>query len=213
MKIDILKNIKNFIYCDEVGTVMPFWQPVGVVAGADDYPESYIEYLKDGGTNIYYYEVKPVIEYSHTLDPASDISFYIGFEKSVKIDNIELDVSGTFGNITLNYSMCNWRYGYEDDPKFDNFSWFDTTTYLNREKTFFNEQECMTLKLTFTDVSSLVLNDIIINSEENIIIPVDVLNDFVFESFSSNNILSIYKDTDIKTTIQRYNTMMNEENA
>jgi hypothetical protein len=214
MKIDVLKNIKSFMYVDGSDPLnLPYWYPAEC-----SYDEAtYLEYLKDpDSVNKYVYDIKPVVNFSYDPLATPDVSLYIGFANSQIIDNIELDVSGTFTTIELKYSMDDWTYHYENytTNPFDGLTNLYPTNpiYLNRALTAFNKSiECKILKITFKSCSSIVLNDIIIEKDEVINIPSDTLNEFVYTSFQ-NDILSIYKDTDIKDCIIKYQDMMIEEN-
>ncbi len=190
MKIDLLTQKKHYKYINEIDDDnAPAW-----------YPSS---------TNYQYDVVKNNLYYHNGTITATDFYVIIGWESPCYIDNITLESSGTFTNITLEHSMDDWVYGYTEGTKFNSTNWYpqhievDTVVndpiYLTNNSTNdnFKPFECKMIKITFTECDSITLSNIEIESEETLNIDRSVLEPFVFKKFI-NNIIPNYKDTDIE---------------
>lgn len=189
MKIDLIKDKNSWGYVSNTDNGLPFWSGK--------------------------YMVKPTINYNSGVVATADISFVFGYETSNIVSDITLDIdsSSVFTNIELTYSVED----FPSDEDFTDFSWYpqlnstEKPIYLNRTYTLFrNPIEFKCLKITFKAVELLILNNIEILKDEIINIDKATLRDFVFESFT-NNILKIYKNTDIEDLAEKTITMLNEE--
>jgi len=196
MIINLLKDIKNYVFIDPTGiTLTPSWF---------------------GKTNVY--NSKEMIKFS-AENLSDDLILYIGFAKSMKLSEITINGTGPTGiYANVYYTNNDWVETMIEktstDEMYNNF-WLSNYTLnslpLNSENVV-NEISCKCLKIVFTGYVSgdIVIDSLIMKGEHSITLSKEDYLDYIFQNYT-DNMSKIFKGTNIQEIVDNYVEILNPE--